>query len=134
MTMQEAIALQPAWIGTWLMVLLACAFILPISLIFWKKTRIAGIITPIASFASAFLTGQLYNAFGYVKLLGLGHIVFWTPLVIYLIMLWRNGEVPKVPQIILSVVIGAILISLVFDYVDLAKYILGDRTPLEGTI
>jgi len=134
MTMQEAIALQPAWIGMWLRVLLLCAFILPISLVIWKKTRIAGIITPLASFASAFATGQLYNAVGYVKLLGVPHIIFWTPLVIYLIALWRSDDLTKIPRIILSVVIGAILISLAFDYVDLARYILGDRTPLEGTI
>jgi len=36
--------------------------------------------------------------------------------------------------VILTVAMGAILISLVFDYVDLARYILGDRTPFEGTI
>ena len=134
MTFQEAIALQPAWIGMWLRVLLLCAFILPISLVIWKKTRIAGVITPLASFGSAFVTGQLYNSVGYVKLLGLPHIVFWTPLVIYLIMLWRNDEVTKIPRIILSAVIGAILVSLAFDYFDLLRYIIGDRTPLEGTV
>ncbi|MEP3636222.1 MAG: hypothetical protein ABJN14_03060 [Paracoccaceae bacterium] len=134
MTMQEAIALQPAWIGMWLRVLLLCAFILPVSLVIWKQTRLAGIVTPVASFASAFFTGMLYNQVGYVKLLGLPHIVFWTPVIFFLITVWRKPDLPKIPKVILSVVMGAILISLAFDYVDLLRYLLGDRTPLEGTV
>lgn len=134
MTMQEAIALQPAWIGMWLRVLLLCAFILPVSLVIWKQTRLAGIVTPVASFASAFFTGMLYNQVGYVKLLGLPHIVFWTPLIFFLFTVWRKPDLPKIPKVILSVVMGAILISLAFDYVDLLRYLLGDRTPLEGTV
>ena len=134
MTMQEAIALQPAWIGMWLRVLLLCAFILPVSLVIWKQTRLAGIVTPVASFASAFFTGMLYNQVGYVKLLGLPHIVFWTPLIFILFTVWRKPDLPKIPKVILSVVMGAILISLAFDYVDLLRYLLGDRTPLEGTV
>ena len=132
--MQEAIALQPAWIGMWLRVLLLCAFILPVSLVIWKQTRLAGIVTPVASFASAFFTGMLYNQVGYVKLLGLPHIVFWTPLIFFLFTVWRKPDLPKIPKVILSVVMGAILISLAFDYVDLLRYLLGDRTPLEGTV
>ena len=134
MTMQEAIALQPAWIGMWLRVLLLCAFILPVSLVIWKQTRLAGIVTPVASFASTFFTGMLYNQVGYVKLLGLPHIVFWTPLIFILFTVWRKPDLPKIPKVILSVVMGAILISLAFDYVDLLRYLLGDRTPLEGTV
>ncbi|MEO9514416.1 MAG: hypothetical protein ABJH45_12330 [Paracoccaceae bacterium] len=134
MTMQEAIALQPAWIGMWLRVLLLCAFVLPVTLVIWKQTRLAGIVTPIASVASAFLTGMLYNQVGYVKLLGLPHIVFWTPLIFFLFTVWRKPDLPKIPKVILSVVMGAILISLAFDYVDLLRYLLGDRTPLEGTV
>ena len=134
MTMQEAIALQPEWVGHWLRVLLLCAFILPIALVTWKQTRLAGIITPLASFGSAFATGQLYGMVGYVKLLGLPHIIFWTPLMFFLVKVWRKPDLPKAPKVILSIVMGAITISLIFDYVDLVHYILGERTPLEGSI
>ena len=134
MTMQDAIALQPAWVGLWLNVLLLCAFILPISLVIWKPSRLAGIVTPLVSVASAIATAQLYGAFGYVKLLGLPHIIFWTPLIFFLAAVWRKPNLPKAPRVILTVAMGAILISLAFDYVDLARYILGDRTPFEGTI
>ena len=134
MTFQEAIALQPEWISIWLRILFFGAFILPVSLVIWKPTRLAGLLTVVASFAAAFATGQLYNMVGYVKLLGLPHIVFWTPLMVYLFAVWRKPELTKIPKIILSVVMAVILISLVFDYFDLIRYVLGDRTPFEGTL
>ncbi|MEM7523208.1 MAG: hypothetical protein AAF360_05500 [Pseudomonadota bacterium] len=134
MTMQEAIALQPTWVGIWLNVLLLGAFILPISLLIWKQTRLAGLIIPVVSVASALATGQLYEMVGYVKLLGLPHIIFWTPLMFYLVSLWRKDDLPKAPKAILSASMATIVISLAFDYVDLLRYVLGERTPLEGTI
>ena len=134
MTMQDAIALQPAWVGMWLRVLFFSAFILPVTLVIWKPSRWAGIITPIASVASGLITARLYDIFGYVKLLGLPHIIFWTPLIFFLITVWRKPDMPKIPKVILSVVMGAMAISLAFDYVDLLRYILGERTPFEGSI
>jgi hypothetical protein len=53
MTLEEAIAQQPAWVGYW-----------------------------------------LYDRMGYVKLLGLPHIVVWTPLAIYLVVLLRRDDLP----------------------------------------
>ena len=134
MTMQEAIALQPAWIGYWLKVLFVCAFILPFALLIWKQSRIAGILTIIASFAAGFATSKLYDAVGYVKLLGLPHIIFWTPIAIYLVMQLRKPDMPKLPRTIMMAILAGIMISLAFDYTDLIRYLLGNRTPLEGTV
>lgn len=134
MTMQEAIALQPAWVGYWLGVLFLCAFILPAALLIWKPTRLTAILAVISSVAAGFATAKLYETVGYVKLLGLPHIIFWTPLAIYLVMQLRRPEIPKLPRMIMIVILGAITISLVFDYTDLLRYLLGNRTPLEGTV
>ncbi len=134
MTMQEALALQPAWVGYWLKVLFVCAYLLPFALLIWKQSRKAGIFAVIASFAAGFATAKLYDVVGYVKLLGLPHIVFWTPLSIYLIMQLRKPDMAKAPRYIMMAIVGAILISLAFDYTDLIRYLAGDRTPLEGTI
>ena len=84
--------------------------------------------------AAGFATAKLYDVVGYVKLLGLPHIVFWTPLIIYLVLQLRGPEMPKAPRIIMLAIVGAILISLAFDYTDVARYLAGDRTPLEGTL
>ena len=134
MTMQEAIALQPTWVGYWLMVLFLCAFILPAALLIWKQTRLTAIFALISSAAAGFATAMLYDAVGYVKLLGLPHIIFWTPLAIYLIVQLRKPNIPRLPRVIMVVILGAITISLAFDYSDLFRYLLGDRTPLEGTV
>ena len=134
MTMQEAIALQPAWVGHWLKDLFVCAYILPFALLIWKQSRMAAVFTVVASFAAGFATAKLYDVVGYVKLLGLPHIVFWTPLVIYLVLQLRKADMPKAPRFVMMAIVGAIVISLVFDYTDVLRYLAGERTPLEGTV
>ena len=128
MTLNEAMAAHgPDWLGIWMPVLFGGAFILPLALLIWKPTRLAAIVTVLASFLGALSTNVLYSKIGYVKLLGLPHILFWTPLVIYLFTLLRKPAVGKVPTMIITVVSVVILISLAFDYTDVIKYLLGDR-------
>ncbi|KIC49301.1 hypothetical protein [Tateyamaria sp. ANG-S1] len=129
LTLSEAIALQPAWIGIWLNILFFGAFILPISLLIWKATRLAAVITVVGSFASAFLTNLMYEQLGYVKLLGLPHMLFWFPIAYYLIRLRAQDTVPPWPKRIILVVVAVMAISLVFDTVDVMRYALGERTP-----
>jgi len=130
MTLQEAIAQQPAWIGYWLKWLVFGAFILPLTLLIWRQTRLAAVAAIVAGVAGAFATGWLYDQMGYVKLLGLPHIVVWTPLAVYLFMLLKRPDVPAWPKRIVVVVLATILISLAFDYADVARYQLGERAPL----
>ncbi len=127
MTFEEAIAAQPAWVGIWLNVLLFGAFILPVSLLIWKQTRLTAVITVIASIIGAVSTAWLFGQMGYVKLLGLPHIIVWTPLVIYLYRQQARGDMPVWPRRIIWVVMTTILISLAFDYTDVARYVLGER-------
>lgn len=129
MTFQEAIAQQPQWVQLWLNVLLAGAFILPAVLLIWRQTRVAGIATIIVSLTAGFAVMWLYDRMGYVKLLGLPHVLLWTPLVIHLIGQFRNTIMPRLPRVLLGCVIGTLLISLAFDYADLIRYILGERIP-----
>ena len=134
MTLNEAIATQPAWISVWLNVLLLGAFILPVALLFWRQSRLAGIATLIASVASALGVEWLYSMFGYVKLLGLPHILLWTPVVVYLFSRIRAPDMPIWPRRIMIAVMATLLVSLMFDYVDVARYVLGERAPLAGTL
>jgi hypothetical protein len=69
----------------------------------------------------------VYNKFGYVKLLGLPHIIFWTPLVYYLLKTLKRGDVPVWPTRIISVILAVFVVSLVFDYVDVIRYLFGNR-------
>jgi hypothetical protein len=94
MTLEEAVAQQPGWVGYWLYWLLFGAFILPFALLFWRQSRIAGAAAVAAAVVAGFGVGWLCDRMGYVKLLGLPHIVVWTPLAIYLVVLLRRGDLP----------------------------------------
>ena len=74
--------------------------------------------------------GYMYDQLGYVKLLGLPHILFWTPLAVYLFATFRKPQLTKAPKIIIALILATILISLAFDYTDVIRYALGERTPL----
>ena len=132
MTFEEATALQPAWVGIWLNILLFGAFILPVALLFWKQSRITAIVTLVASALSAAGVIWIFNELGYVKLMGLSHIIFWTPLVFFLFSKAKQPDMPAWPRRILWFVMVTIVISLAFDYVDVARYFLGEREPFVG--
>lgn len=128
-TLNDIMALQPLWLMVWMNILLFGAFILPIALLIWKASRLAGVLTLAASVIAAVLINVLFNNLGYVKLLGLPHLVFWTPLVMFLYFQMKRPDMPVWPRRIMWVVAGIITISLAFDFVDVARYILGERTP-----
>jgi hypothetical protein len=129
MTLSQAIAQQPLWVQYWLYILIFGIVVLPLALLIWKQARLTAIITVAASILAGIGVSSLYDQLGYVKLLGLPHIVLWTPLVWFL---WRQSKRPDMPQWprrILLVVFAVFVVSLVFDYVDVARYVLGERLP-----
>ena len=134
MTLPEAIATLPSWIGLWLNVLMLGGFILPVILLIWRESRWIAICALVAGVASAYSVGEMFEMGGYTKLLGLPHILFYTPLVI---VLWQNlmhGNMSNWPHRITWVVLLIICISLAFDYIDVLRFWAGDRLPLPSTI
>lgn len=129
MTFEDALAQQPTWLGIWLNILLFGAFILPIALFIWRETRITAIITLLASGCAAMAIIRLYGEMGYVRLLGLPHVIIWTPLVVYLIAKSLHASTGVWPRRVLWAISATILVSLAFDYVDVLRYMLGDRMP-----
>lgn len=127
MTFDQAIQLQPQWVQIWLNILLFGAFILPLSLFIWKQTRLTGLVTLLSSAIGGFGVTWIYDQMGYVKLLGLPHIIFWTPVVIYLYREIKREDMPLWPKRIMIVIALTIVISLVFDYADVARWLLGER-------
>ena len=130
MTFQEATAQLPTWVQIWLNILLLGAFILPLTLLIWKQTRVTAIITLLASGLAAFAIMSMYDKIGLVRLLGLPHIILWTPLVIYLIKQYQRADMPSAPKWIIRIISATIVISLVFDYYDVIRYFLGDTAPI----
>jgi len=72
----------------------------------------------------------LYDAVGFVRLLGLPHIVVWTPLAAYLVWRLRQRDLPAAPRIVTVVFTASICLSLAFDYVDVARWLMGERGPM----
>lgn len=131
MSLNEAMAeFGPSWLQIWLPLLLLGAFIAPLVLLIWKQTRIIGLISFAASLIAAVSIDYMYKQMGYVKLLGLPHVIFWTPLVIYLILQLRRHDFAVWPDRIMKFMIVILCISLAFDFVDVARYFLGNTLPL----
>lgn len=131
MTMNEAMAVHgPGWLQIWLPILMAGGFIAPLVLLIWPQSRKAGAIAFVASVIAAIMIGVMYEYMGYVKLLGLPHVIFWVPLVIYLLGQTRKPDLPAWPRRIMLFAIAVIVVSLAFDITDVIRYLLGERTPL----
>jgi hypothetical protein len=72
------------------------------------------------------LISVLYETFGYTRILGLSHIILWTPLLAYLWTRRANFDRGTWAGRYFIVLGITIFISLVFDYVDLVRYFMGD--------
>lgn len=128
MTFQDAVAHQPLWVRVWLDWLLFVVIALPFALLVWKQSRIVVLAAIIADIPAGLGTAWIYQHMGYVKLLGLAHIFFWTPLAVYLYMQLKRTDLPQWPRLIIMVVLATLVISLAFDYIDALRYIVGERT------
>ena len=53
MSFAEAMAAQPTWVVIWMNVLLLGGFILPVALLIWPETRLAGLFSLLGNAANA---------------------------------------------------------------------------------
>ena len=106
---------QPIWISLWVVSLM---IINVASILFWIEP-LAKVIFVTFMLSAIFMMG-LYSRFGFEKILGMGHVL-WIPLIVYVLMeVQAVNDAFKKYLIILSV---TIVVSLVFDIVDVWKYI-----------
>lgn len=130
MTFQDATLQLPTWVQIWLNILMLGAFIAPITLFIWKQTRLAALLSLLASGIAAFSIFSMYDSLGMVRLLGLPHVILWTPLVIYLLTVLRKPDLPTIPMWIIRFICATLVISLIFDYSDVIRYFFGDTGSL----
>lgn len=114
----------PQWVQlwvSWMTLVMALAFVFAF---FRKEARVAALVIVLTIPAMV----GLHAAIGFVRLLGVVHVVLWTPLMIYL---WRRRAHWRVKDTIagkyLLVLFVTMMISLVFDYADVARWLLGER-------
>lgn len=82
-----------------------------------------------STMAGAMFMMLLFSGYGFVRLLGLGHI-FWVPLVIWLGLRFPATDLDTPFGIWVALVLGFNILSLVMDTLDVSLYFLGDRKPM----
>lgn len=109
------------WVG------LLVLFNLVVPLAFYQHLEAQ--LTIASMVAGSLAQSHLHSKFGFVKLLGVGH-VFWVPLVAWLV--WRADSIDF--QTLFGAWIAGLVVintvSLVIDFVDVIRFALGERTPM----
>jgi hypothetical protein len=119
----EHILREPFWLQVWIFWLL---FVNGASILFLRRAEARWVLLAFA--ANAVTMGRLFEAFGYTRILGLSHVIWWTPLVIYLFRR-RSGFGEGAFGGWARWLLLTNAISLAIDYVDVTRWALGDRGP-----
>ena len=110
----------------WVMILAGVNLLGPI--LFWKTLE--GKVALVAMMGAMAIMVVIHKKVGFVRLLGLGHLLVWIPFLV--ICIWRlslpgTEDTFRLWLISVSVLNGA---SLVLDAVDVWRYLGGDREEL----
>lgn len=123
MTMNEHMMSQPLWLVLWLAIMGGMHIAaIPFTIKDWRP-RIMILIMGV----NMLFMGALFHKYGYTRILGLSHVIFWTPLLAYL---WksRNSHPDRLwTERFLKAAMAVIFISLLLDYSDVIRYVLGDH-------
>jgi hypothetical protein len=104
--------------------------ITPLVLIFSKATRLDAVIVFLTNLAMFVGMAWIYEQMGYVRMMGIVHVILWTPLFIYLFLRAKNGEMPLLCRLVMWMFAATLTVSLVFDYTDVVRYLLGERDSM----
>jgi len=120
--MLERMMEYPVWLQVWIMWLGVANF----GSVFFLR-HIQARWTLAAFLGAATVMSGLFALNGFNRLLGLGHVVFWTPLLPYLFRQRAHLDSGWLRSWV-SVVVLTNGVSLIIDYADVARYLLGDRS------
>jgi hypothetical protein len=122
--------LASGWQTVWLYWMSFAIIVTPLVLVFSKATRRDAVIVLLTNIAMLVGMGWVYEQMGYVRLLGIVHVILWTPLFVYLFLRAKNGEMPLLCRLAIWMFVATLAVSLVFDYTDVARYLLGERDSM----
>ena len=112
------------WLA-WIALLILVNGVMP--LVFVGSTE--GRVVLVSFGLAALIQMAIFARAGFVRLLGLGHLVVWVPLLVWL---WPRVQLAGDGSLFgrwLTAVLVVDLISLLIDAVDVVRYALGDREP-----
>ncbi len=118
------LASGPAWVWAWVN-FMGIVFLLAIPFSFVRVEARWALAVMALTFPAMM---GFYSLVGFVRLLGVVHVVFWTPFAVYL---WRRRARWRIRETLagkwILLLFATILISLAFDYTDVVRYLLGER-------
>ena len=133
-TLNDAIATEPFWLQGWVFLLVAVNLAALLFVVGRESGRWRIRLEPIAILASFLASGAfmgwLYEQVGYVRLLGLAHLLFWAP--VWGWILTRRQAIGTASWFAKYVHAYLIVagISLAIDAVDVVRHLLGDSELL----
>ncbi len=123
MTLFEGIFSQAAWLQIWVVWLM----LVNSASVFFVRRREARWVLG-AWLVNALLMTVLAEVNGFNRLLGLSHVLVWTPLLVYLALRWSGFSGASLYDKWLRVLFASNLLSLIVDYLDVVRYLFGDRS------
>ena len=129
-TFHDAMFSATGWILVWFYWLGLAMVVTPVALAFSKATRRDALIVLLTNIVVVASMGWLYDQIGYVRLLGIVHVILWTPLLVYLVGRAKNNEITLPFRLVIWIFVASLAVSLAFDYVDVARYLLGERASM----
>ena len=122
----------PQWVQYWVNFLGAVIVMSTLAFLVKKETRLLGLAMIVSMILVIPSMIWLHGQMGMVRLLGLVHVVFWTPLVIYMWKVLRTAELGRLYTAIVWITLITLCISLAFDFADVARWLLGERGSIVG--
>jgi hypothetical protein len=115
----------PAWVYYWVN-FMGLLFILSIPFSF---KRVEARWIALATLVLAPIVMMLvYSKFGYQRIMGLGHVLGWSPIMYYL---WKRKDQWRVSETIsgkwIALTFAVMCISMVMDISDVARFMMGAR-------
>ena len=123
-------SLASGWMIVWLYWMSFAITVTPLVPIFSKATRLDAVIVFLTNLAMFVGMSWVYDQMGYVRLMGIVHVILWTPLFIYLFLRAKNGEMPLLCRLTIWMFAATLAVSLAFDYTDTVRYLLGERDSM----
>lgn len=117
-------SLGPLW-RPWIGLLLLVNGIVP--LVFLQTVEARAVLGAFA--LAAAIQMVIFRSLGFVRLLGLGHLIPWVPLLVWLAPRSAGAGLDGSFGIWLAAVVAVDGISLLIDAVDVVRYALGERRP-----
>ena len=133
-TLGEAMSTEPTWLVSWLILLGGTIFLSIVFTIYKDEQGFRFRWEPLAIIGCFFLAGAImnfmYERVGYVRLLGLAHIIGWAPIYVYLVIKRKGIGFATLWGKYVHLYLLIAGISLVIDTIDVGRYLAGDDGSL----